>query len=125
MLPGFEGVVYSRSAVDLFVTSAVAGALAGWAVCAAPLRIGRSYSADAEPRFSCRQAAVRMAMAALGFAIGSGHNTPFFAGVAASTGTLWALMLGAIVVAGAALSGSVGLAVLVFVRLSPQVVCTR
>lgn len=82
VLPGFEGVVYSRFAVDLFVTSAVAGALAGWLV-------GRS-----------KQAAGRMAVAALGFAVGPGHNTPFFAGVAASTSTLWALMLGAIVVAG-------------------------
>lgn len=81
VLPGFEGIVFSRFAVDLFVTSAVAGALAGWAV-------GRS-----------KQAAGRMALAALGFAIGPGHNTPFFAGVTESAGTLWALILGAIGVA--------------------------
>ncbi|MBX3004266.1 MAG: hypothetical protein KF821_00370 [Anaerolineales bacterium] len=81
VVPGFEGIVYSRFAIDLFLTSAVAGALAGWLV-------GRS-----------RQAAGRMALAALGFAIGPGHNTPFFAGVASSAGTLWALILGAIVTA--------------------------
>ncbi|QYK50090.1 MAG: hypothetical protein KF701_06745 [Anaerolineales bacterium] len=81
-LPGRLGTILTRFAIDLFLTSAVAGALAGWLV-------GRS-----------KQAAGRMALAALGFAIGPGHNTPFFAGVASSQGTLWALILGAIGVAG-------------------------
>lgn len=81
-LPGRLGTILTRFAIDLFVTSAIVGGLAGWLV-------GRS-----------RQAAGRMALAALGFALGPGHNTPFFATIASSTGTLWALMLGAIVAAG-------------------------
>lgn len=80
-LPGRLGTILTRFAIDLFLTSAIAGALAGWL-------IGRSTPA-----------AGRMALAALGFAIGPGHNTPFFATLAESTGTLWALILGAIATA--------------------------
>ncbi|MCW5874567.1 MAG: hypothetical protein KIS88_07975 [Anaerolineales bacterium] len=81
-LPGKLGTILARFAIDLFLTSAIVGGLLG-------LLVGRS-----------KQAAGRMALAALGFAIGPGHNTPFFAGVASSQGTLWALISGAIVAAG-------------------------
>ncbi len=75
--PGFEVAIASRFAIDLFLVSAAGGAALGWL-------IGRS-----------RQAAGRMAAAALAFAAGPGHNVPVFAGVDGAD-TMWILTVGTI-----------------------------
>lgn len=81
VLPGFERLVYTRAIVEMLVVPVLAGAAIGW-------RLGRS-----------KQAAGRMALAGLAFALGPGHNTAFFAGVPAAADTLWLLMLGTVLAA--------------------------
>ena len=51
-----------RFGLDLFLTAAITGALIGWG-------LGGNGSA-----------ALRMALAAVAFSVGPGHNIPFFAG---------------------------------------------
>jgi hypothetical protein len=62
-----------RFAIDLFLTAAVSGALIGW---------GLAGSAAA---------AGRLALAAVAFSVGPGHNIPFFAGTTGA-GKMWAIM---------------------------------
>jgi hypothetical protein len=81
VLPGFERLVYTRAVVEMLVVPVLVGGAIGWL-------LGRS-----------RQAAGRMALAALAFALGPGHNTAFFAGVPAAADTLWLLMLGTVLAA--------------------------
>jgi hypothetical protein len=73
LLPGTGRQAASRFAIDLFLTAAVSGALIGW---------GLAGSAAAGGR---------LALAAVAFSIGPGHNIPFFAGTIGA-GKMWAIM---------------------------------
>jgi len=73
ILPGRGWDAAGRFFLDLFATAMVTGALIGWLVA------GNVSSA------------VRMAIAAIAFSVGPGHNIPFFAGTG-SAGKMWAIM---------------------------------
>jgi hypothetical protein len=73
LLPGTGMQAAGRFAIDLFLTAAVSGALIGW---------GLAGSAAAGGR---------LALAAVAFSIGPGHNIPFFAGTTGA-GKMWAIM---------------------------------
>jgi hypothetical protein len=73
ILPGRGWEAAGRFFLDLFVTAAITGALIGW------LLAGNAASA------------ARMALAAVAFSVGPGHNIPFFAGTE-SAGKMWAIM---------------------------------
>ncbi len=81
VLPGFERLVYSRAFVEMLLVPTLVGAAIGWLI------------------VRSKQAAGRMAVAALAFALGPGHNTAFFAGVPAAADTLWWLILGTVLAA--------------------------
>lgn len=83
ILPGSGWDAAGRFFLDLFLTAAISGALIGW---------GLAGSAAA---------AGRMALAAVAFSVGPGHNIPFFAGTSGA-GKMWAIMLTVILVSAVA-----------------------
>ena len=72
ILPGKGWEAFGRFAFDLFLTAAISGAALGW-------WLGGSG------------AAARMAVAAVAFSIGPGHNIPFFAGTIGAP-KMWGIM---------------------------------
>ncbi len=87
ILPGKGWEAARRFAIDLFLTAGLVGGLLGWWV-------GRS------PR-----AAWVMAAAGLAFAIGPGHNIPFFAGTSGAA-KMWGIMLAVILASALTLAGA-------------------
>lgn len=73
ILPGKGWEAAGRFFLDLFLTAAIAGALIGWGLAGSGVAAGR------------------MALAAVAFSIGPGHNIPFFAGTVGA-GKMWAIM---------------------------------
>jgi hypothetical protein len=73
ILPGKGWEAAGRFFLDLFLTAAITGALIGWGLAGSSAAAGR------------------MALAAVAFSIGPGHNIPLFAGTAGA-GKMWAIM---------------------------------
>ena len=73
-LPGRGREAAGRFVLDLFLTAGLVGGLLGWWLGGTPA------------------AALRMAVAALAYSVGPGHNIPFFAGTS-GCGKMWAIML--------------------------------
>ena len=73
IIPGRGWEAASRFFLDLFLTAAITGALIGWGLAGSGAAAGR------------------MALAAVAFSVGPGHNIPFFAGTGGAA-KMWAIM---------------------------------
>ena len=73
IIPGRGWEAAGRFFLDLFLTAAITGALIGWGLAGSGAAAGR------------------MALAAVAFSVGPGHNIPFFAGTGGAA-KMWAIM---------------------------------
>ena len=88
ILQGMAAEIIRRFAFDLIFMAGVVGALLGW-------YIGRT-----------QRAALAMAIAGIAFAIGSGHNIPFFVGIGLTAASKMLLIMAAVI-----LTSSLGLGI--------------